>query len=85
MKNNPSEKTDNKLSVLIGTAIGLVAGYLYYRFVGCADGSCAIAASPVLSTLYGGFLGGMIPFLLGSGCCCACSGGSCRTGNDASE
>jgi hypothetical protein len=44
----------------IGTKIGGIAGYLYYHFVGCASGSCAITSKPVNSTLYGSLLGGLL-------------------------
>lgn len=40
---------------------GALAGYLYYRFVGCRSGACPITSSPIISTLYGAMLG----FLLG--------------------
>ncbi|MGE5425096.1 MAG: DUF6132 family protein [Syntrophothermus sp.] len=36
---------------------GAVAGFLYYYFIGCSSGSCAITSSPYMSTLAGGFLG----------------------------
>ena len=42
-----------------GILIGMIAGYLYYHFVGCVSGSCAITSKPVNSTLYGGLLGGL--------------------------
>jgi hypothetical protein len=41
------------LAILIGST----AGFLYYRFVGCNSGQCAITSSPYLSTLWGGLLG----------------------------
>jgi hypothetical protein len=41
----------------IGIVIGGIAGYLYYHFVGCASGSCAITSNPYLSIIGGGFLG----------------------------
>ena len=41
----------------LGIVIGAVGGYLYWYFVGCASGSCAITSSPVNSTLYGGVMG----------------------------
>lgn len=44
----------------IGIAIGLVAGYAYYHFVGCASGTCAITSKPLNSTLYGGMMGGLL-------------------------
>lgn len=44
----------------LGIVIGAVSGYLYWYFVGCASGSCAITSSPVNSTLYGGLMGGLV-------------------------
>jgi LytS/YehU family sensor histidine kinase len=44
----------------IGIAIGAIAGYLYYHFVGCTSGSCAITSKPINSTLYGSLLGGLL-------------------------
>lgn len=42
---------------LAGAAIGAALGFLYYRFIGCKSGACAITGSPVASTLYGALLG----------------------------
>ena len=50
---------NNKL-LIIGVFLGAVAGYLYYYFVGCTSGTCAITSSPVNSTLYFAFLGGLV-------------------------
>jgi F0F1-type ATP synthase assembly protein I len=36
---------------------GALAGYLYYRFVGCRSGACPITSSPIISTVYGAMLG----------------------------
>ncbi|PWA08720.1 DUF6132 family protein [Flavobacterium laiguense] len=44
----------------IGILVGAIGGYLYYHFVGCASGSCAITSKPVNSTLYGSLLGGLL-------------------------
>ena len=44
----------------IGIVIGATAGYLYWYYVGCMSGSCAITSSPVNSTLYGSLLGAMV-------------------------
>ncbi|WP_338377878.1 DUF6132 family protein [uncultured Flavobacterium sp.] len=44
----------------IGIAVGLIAGYAYYYFVGCASGTCAITSKPLNSTLYGGLMGGLL-------------------------
>jgi hypothetical protein len=49
----------NKLT-LIGLLIGALAGYLYYYFVGCASGTCAITSKPLNSTLYGAMMGALL-------------------------
>jgi hypothetical protein len=41
----------------LGVVIGGVAGYLYYHFVGCSSGSCAITSNPYMSTMFGGLFG----------------------------
>lgn len=46
--------------ILIGLAIGAVAGYAYYHFVGCHSGTCSITSQPVNSTLYGALMGGLL-------------------------
>jgi len=48
----------NKLT-LIGIIVGAIGGYLYYHFVGCASGTCAITSKPINSTLYGAMMGGL--------------------------
>lgn len=42
---------------IIGVSIGAVAGWMYWRFVGCSSGGCMITSSPVISTIYGGLMG----------------------------
>ncbi len=44
---------------VVGFLIGGVGGYLYYHFVGCSSGTCAITSKPVNSTLYGAMMGGL--------------------------
>lgn len=44
----------------IGIIIGAVSGYLYYFYVGCASGTCAITSKPLNSTLYGAVMGGLV-------------------------
>lgn len=45
---------------LIGVVAGSIAGYLYYHFIGCASGTCAITSKPLNSTLYGALMGGLL-------------------------
>lgn len=49
----------NKL-IVIGIALGALGGYLYYHYVGCVSGTCAITSKPINSTLYGAVLGGLL-------------------------
>ncbi|MBN2807084.1 MAG: hypothetical protein JXR22_10540 [Prolixibacteraceae bacterium] len=42
---------------LIGIALGALAGYLYWRFVGCNTGTCAITSKWYNSTAYGALMG----------------------------
>jgi LytS/YehU family sensor histidine kinase len=44
----------------IGIALGAVGGFLYWYYIGCNSGSCAITFSPINSTLYGGMMGGLL-------------------------
>ena len=46
----------NKLSI-IGIIFGAIAGFMYWKFVGCASGTCMITSKPINSTLYGGLMG----------------------------
>lgn len=36
----------------LGAIVGAIAGFLYWKLIGCASGSCAITSSPINSTLY---------------------------------
>lgn len=49
----------NKLLVA-GLITGSVAGYLYYYYVGCNSGTCAITSQPFNSTIYGAFVGALL-------------------------
>jgi hypothetical protein len=44
----------------IGITLGAVAGFLYWFYIGCNSGTCAITSSPINSTLYGGLMGGLV-------------------------
>lgn len=45
---------------IIGAMAGAVAGYLYWNFVGCASGTCAITSKPLNSTIYGAVMGSLL-------------------------
>jgi phage shock protein E len=39
---------------------GSIAGFAYYYFIGCNSGACPITGNPVISTLYGALIGGVL-------------------------
>jgi phage shock protein E len=44
---------------LIGIVMGAIGGFLYWNYIGCANGMCLITSKPINSTLYGGLMGGL--------------------------
>ena len=42
---------------LLAAVLGGAAGFMYYYFIGCSSGTCAITTNPYQSTLMGAFLG----------------------------
>ncbi len=42
---------------LIGIALGALAGFLYWRFIGCTSGTCPLTSKWYTTTLYGGLVG----------------------------
>ncbi|MEJ7740917.1 MAG: DUF6132 family protein [Chitinophagaceae bacterium] len=49
----------NKL-LLIGAALGAMAGFLYWKYVGCLTGTCAITSNPFRSSIYFAIFGALI-------------------------
>ena len=45
---------------LAGGIVGGIGGYLYWYFIGCSTGTCPITSSPVISTLWGALMGGLL-------------------------
>ena len=46
--------------VIAGIIVGSIAGYLYWKFIGCNSGTCLITSKPLNSTIYGAVMGGLI-------------------------
>lgn len=42
---------------VVAVAGGGFAGFLYYYFIGCNSGTCAITGNPYMSIIWGGLLG----------------------------
>lgn len=45
---------------ITGIVVGAVAGFFYWKFIGCTTGTCYIQSNPVRMTLYGALLGGLV-------------------------
>ncbi len=74
-KDNRASNTDKKRRIfpfrvdpsvylwIVGvfTLVGVTGGYLYYHFIGCDSGGCAITSNPYMSMVWGGVLGFLIP------------------------
>ncbi len=58
-------KTWNFWKQVLSIVVGATGGYLYYRYVGCSSGQCAITSNPVMSIVWGGIMG---LFLVNSPC-----------------
>ena len=46
--------------ILLGVIVGMLGGFLYWKYVGCASGTCPITSSPFSSSLWGGVMGGLL-------------------------
>ncbi len=49
-----------QLPTIIGGALGIIAGYIYYLKVGCSTSACPISASPTKSMLLFALMGGIL-------------------------
>jgi len=45
------------IKMLSGLVMGAILGFLYYYYIGCASGTCAITSNPYKSTVYGAIMG----------------------------
>ncbi|MCL2773764.1 MAG: rhodanese-like domain-containing protein [Oscillospiraceae bacterium] len=52
---------------LAGGIGGGVIGFLYWYNVGCAAGTCPITSSPIMSTIWGALIGGLLLSIFFSG------------------
>lgn len=48
------------LQTILGMLAGAGLGFLYFRFIGCKTGHCAITSSRTGSIMYGGLLGALL-------------------------
>lgn len=45
---------------LIGISLGANEGFAYWKFIGCASGTCMITSKPLNSSLYGALMGYLV-------------------------
>ncbi len=53
-------KNKKVLTIGIGIAVGLLGGFLYWKFIGCTSGTCPITSNWHTTTLFGGVFGYLI-------------------------
>ncbi|WP_460685054.1 DUF6132 family protein [Niabella aquatica] len=44
----------------VGVLTGALAGFLYWKYIGCNSGTCAITSKPLNSAVYGAVMGGLL-------------------------
>ena len=45
---------------IIGLGVGVIGGFLYWKFVGCASGTCPLTSSWKIMLVYGGIMGSLL-------------------------
>ncbi len=49
---------------ICGVLLGTAAGLMYWKFVGCHNGTCAVASNPYFSAIFGAVSGSAIADLI---------------------
>jgi len=50
--------------IILGIILGGISGYLYWKYIGCNSGTCAITSIWYRSTLYGMIMDGLLADIL---------------------
>ena len=50
----------NNKFIIIGVLLGAIAGFLYWKQIGCTSGTCLITSKWHNSTAYGAVMGGLL-------------------------
>jgi H+/Cl- antiporter ClcA len=46
--------------MIAGIIVGIIGGFLYWKFVGCTTGTCPLKSNPLLMSIYGALIGGLL-------------------------
>lgn len=46
--------------IVFGALTGAIGGYLYWKYIGCVSGTCAITSKPINSTIYFAVIGALV-------------------------
>ena len=50
----------NNKFIIVGVLLGAIAGFLYWKQIGCTSGTCLITSKWHNSTAYGALMGGLV-------------------------
>lgn len=53
-------KKKKTILVLSGVVLGSIAGFLYWKYIGCTSGTCPLTSQWHTTTLFGGVFGYLI-------------------------
>lgn len=51
---------DNNYLWMLGMIVGAIAGFYYWKLVGCSSGTCMITSKPLNSSVYGAMMGALL-------------------------
>jgi phosphate/sulfate permease len=54
------DKIRNNIITIAGFGLGMIGGFLYWKYIGCASGTCPITSSWKIMPVYGGVVGGLL-------------------------
>ena len=54
------EKIKGNIITIIGLGVGMIGGFLYWKFIGCASGTCPLTSSWKIMLIYGGIMGALL-------------------------
>ncbi|MCE1163771.1 MAG: DUF6132 family protein [Bacteroidetes bacterium] len=54
------DKIKKNIITIIGIPVGMAGGFLYWKYVGCASGTCPITSNWKIMLVYGAVMGGLL-------------------------